>query len=48
MKKQLQIKKNETLDSWVDRIADYWNFGDELRNMLHEVSKTSYDKGVRV
>ena len=45
MKKQLQIKKGEPLHEWLDRIAAYWNFGDELREMLGEVSKTSYIHG---
>lgn len=45
MKKILQIKKNEPLHEWLDRIADYWNFGDELREILSEVSKTSYIQG---
>ena len=45
MKKQLQIKKGEPLHKWIDRIADYWNFGEELREMLSEVSKKSYIQG---
>lgn len=45
MKKILQIKKNEPLHKWLDRIADYWNFNDELREILSEVSKTSYIQG---
>lgn len=45
MKKHLRIKKGEPLHEWLDRIADYWNFGDELREMLGEVSKESYIHG---
>lgn len=45
MKKILQIKKNEPLHEWLDRIANYWNFNDELREILSEVSKTSYIQG---
>ena len=45
MKKHLRIKKGEKLHEWLDRIADYWNFGDELREMLHEISKESYFRG---
>jgi hypothetical protein len=41
----LQIKKNEPLHKWLDRIADYWNFNDELREILSEISKTSYIQG---
>lgn len=45
MKKILQIKKNEPLHKWLDRIADYWNFNEELREILSEISKTSYIQG---
>ena len=45
MKKILQIKKTEPLHEWLVRIADYWNFNDELREILSEISKTSYIKG---
>lgn len=45
MKKQLQIKKGEKLHEWIDRIAQYWNFGEELRDILVEVSKESYIQG---
>ena len=45
MKKELRIKKDEPLHEWLDRIADYWNFGEELREVLAEVSKESYIKG---
>ena len=45
MKKQLKIKKDEPLHEWLDRIAEYWNFGTELREVLAEVSKKSYIKG---
>lgn len=45
MKKILQIKKNEPLHKWLDRIAGYWNFNDELREILSEISKTSYIQG---
>ena len=45
MKKELRLKKDEPLHEWLDRIADYWNFDTELREMLGEVSKESYIKG---
>ena len=45
MKKELRIKKDEPLHEWLDRIADYWNFDAELREVLAEVSKESYIKG---
>lgn len=45
MKQELQIKKGEALSEWVDRIADYWHFRDELRETLHEISVTSYAHG---
>ena len=45
MKKHLQIKKDEPLNEWLDRIADYWHFGTELREMLEVVSKESYIQG---
>ena len=44
MKKELRIKKDEPLHDWLDRIADYWNFDTELREVLGEVSKESYLK----
>ena len=45
MKKELRRKKDESLHDWLDRIADYWNFDTELREVLAEVSKESYIKG---
>ena len=45
MKKELRLKKGEPLHKWLDRIDEYWNFGEELREMLGEVSKTSYIHG---
>ena len=45
MKKELKIKKDEPLHKWLDRIAKYWNFGAELREMLGEISKESYIQG---
>ena len=45
MKKELKKRKDEPLHEWLDRIADYWNFGTELREVLVEVSKESYIKG---
>lgn len=45
MKKELRIKKNEPLHEWLDRIAGYWNFDTELREVLEEVSKESYIQG---
>lgn len=45
MKKQLKIKKGEPLHKWLDRIAAYWNFGEELREILSVISKESYIQG---
>ena len=45
MKKKFEIKKGEKLHEWIGRLADYWNFGDELREMLSEISKVSYIHG---
>ena len=45
MKKELRKRKDEPLHEWLDRIAEYWNFGTELRELLGEVSKESYIKG---
>jgi len=45
MKKQLLIRKGEPLHEWLDRIADYWNFDAELREVLEVVSKESYIQG---
>lgn len=45
MKKELRIKKDEPLHEWLDRIADYWNFRTELREVLGEISKESYIQG---
>lgn len=45
MKKKLIIQKGEPLHKWLDRIAEYWNFGKELRDMLETVSKESYIQG---
>ena len=45
MKKILQIKKNEPLHEWLDRIADYWHFNEEIREIIREISKTSYIQG---
>lgn len=45
MIKALRLKKDEPLHKWCDRIAEYYRFGDELREVLAEVSKASYIKG---
>lgn len=45
MKKELNIKKDEPLHEWLDRIAEYWNFGAELRELIGEISKESYIQG---
>ncbi len=45
MKEELRIKKDEPLHEWLDRIAEYWNFGEGLREVLGEVSKESYIRG---
>ena len=45
MKKELKLKKDEPLHEWLDRIAEYWHFGAELRETLEEISKESYIQG---
>ena len=45
MKGQLRLRKDEPLNEWLDRIADYWHFGTELREMLGEISQESFDRG---
>ena len=45
MIKALRLKKDEPLHKWCDRIAEYYRFGDELREVLAEVSKASYIHG---
>ena len=45
MKEELKLKKDEPLHDWLDRIADYWNFRTELREVLGEISKESYIQG---
>ena len=44
-RKKLNIKKNEPLHKWFDRIADYYNLGEELRELIGEISKKSYIRG---
>ena len=44
-RKKLNLKKNEPLHKWLDRIAEYYNLGEELREVLGEVSKESYIHG---
>ena len=48
MKKQLKLKKDEPLHKWLDRIAEYWHFGEELRELIGEISKESYIQGTNV
>ena len=45
MKKQLKIKKDESLYKWIERIADNLNFNEELREILRGVSLESYIQG---
>lgn len=45
MKAKIRYKKGEPLHKWIDRIADYWHFDEELKEVLSEVSKTSYIHG---
>ena len=45
MKAELKVKKNESLQDWIGRLAKYWNFGDELEEMINEISKESYIRG---
>lgn len=45
MEKALRLKKDEPLHKWLDRIAKRYNFGEQLREVLGEVSKISYIHG---
>lgn len=45
MKAKIRYKKGEPLHKWIERIADYWHFDEELKEVLSEVSKTSYIQG---
>lgn len=45
MKKELQLKKDEALHEWVDRIADSLVMSANQREAMHEVIKESYIKG---
>ena len=47
MKEQLQIKKDEPLYKWIDRIAEYYNLSKEIKEVLSEVSKKSYIHGAK-
>ena len=46
MKKKLQIRNDEPLHEWCNRIADELQMTAEQREALSEVSKQSYIKGV--
>ena len=46
MKKKLQIRKDEPLYEWCNRIACELKMTEEQREALSEVSKQSYIKGV--
>ena len=46
MNKRLQIRKDEPLYEWCNRIADELQMTAEQREALSEVSKQSYIKGV--
>ena len=46
MKKEWQIKADEPLEEWIERVAKYWNFGDELREVLNTIKSLSYIIGV--
>lgn len=49
MKKELKLRKDETLYDWHVRLADYYHGKkmkyDELKDVLHEVSVNGYNKG---
>lgn len=51
MKKELKLRKGETLHDWTVRIAMYYANtkvkGEELAEVLHEVSVKSYIHGSR-
>lgn len=46
MNKKLQIRKDERLYEWCNRIADELQMTAEQREALYEVSKRAYIKGV--
>lgn len=45
MKKELRLQPNETLNDWVDCLADNLALSVKQREVMHEVSKQSYIKG---
>lgn len=45
MKKELQIKENEAIYKWIDRLAEAFNLTKEQKEMVREVSITSYTHG---
>jgi len=52
MKKELKLKRDETLYDWYSRLANYYAgyrmTRDELLELLREVSITSYSEGSRL
>ena len=45
MKKELQLKDEETLSDWITRISIKLNFDTETENIVREVCRESYIKG---
>ena len=45
MEKELQKQENEAIYKWIDRLADAFNLTKEQKEMVREVSVTSYTKG---
>ena len=43
--KTLRWKKDEPLYKWVARIADHYGWSDEVREVVSDISKTSYIHG---
>lgn len=47
MKKSLNIRKDEPLYQWIDRLAEHFGWTAEEREIVGDISKTSYLHGSR-
>ena len=45
MKEELKIKEEESLCHWIDRIQKYYCLSKEIREVMREISITSYTRG---
>ena len=47
MKKSLNIRKDEPLYKWIDRLAEHFGWTPDEREVVEDVSKESYIHGSR-